>query len=90
MSNYDNDLRGALFRNDRKEKDSHPDYKGQCEIEGVEYWVSAWIKQSKAGAKFMSLSFEQKDKPKPAPKSRPKDERYQAGMPDDDLDPLPF
>jgi hypothetical protein len=68
---FDNDLRGVLFKNDRKEKDTHPDYKGQCEISGCEFWLSAWIKEGKKG-KFMSLSFTAKDdKPikKPIPKS---------------------
>jgi uncharacterized protein (DUF736 family) len=67
MSDYDDNLRGALFKNDRKEKDTHPDYKGQCEIDGTEYWISAWIKESKAGKKFMSLSFEDKDAPRKSP-----------------------
>ncbi len=88
MSDYDNNLRGALFKNDRKEKDTHPDYKGSCEIDGTEFWVSAWIKQSKAGAKFMSLSFEAKEK-KPPARQRPKDEAWKAGA-NDDFDSPPF
>jgi hypothetical protein len=57
---FDNNLRGVLFKNDRKEKDSHPDYKGSCEIDGTEYWLSAWIKEGQKG-KFMSLSFTEKE-----------------------------
>lgn len=65
---FDNNLRGVLFKNDRKETDSHPDYKGQCEIEGVEFWLSAWIKESPQKGKYMSLSFQAKDaQKKPAP-----------------------
>ena len=60
MSDYDNNLRGVLFRNDRNDRDKHPDYKGSAEIDGVEYWLSAWIKAGKSG-KFMSLSFKEKD-----------------------------
>ena len=30
-------------------------------IDGVEYWVSAWVKESKAGNKFFSLSFKPKN-----------------------------
>jgi len=61
MSDYDNTNRGALFRNDRKEKDTHPDHQGQINVEGVEYWLSAWVKTSKKGQKFFSLSVKPKE-----------------------------
>jgi Protein of unknown function (DUF1194) len=35
---------GALFKNDKKEKPSHPDYRGDAMIKGRKFWVSAWIK----------------------------------------------
>ena len=50
--------RGALFKNEQKEKPSHPDYKGDVTIRGRKFWISAWIKTSeKPGKKFMSLAF---------------------------------
>ena len=58
---YDNNNTGAIFKNDRKETDRHPDYNGSCEINGVEMWMSAWIKTSKNGKKFMSFSFNPKE-----------------------------
>ncbi|RLA00261.1 MAG: hypothetical protein DRQ47_09740 [Gammaproteobacteria bacterium] len=59
---YDNELKGVLFRNDRKTKESQPDYRGNCEIKGDEYWVSGWIKTPRAGGdKFMSLAFTKKE-----------------------------
>jgi hypothetical protein len=57
---YDNS--GILFKNDDKETEKHPDYKGNMTINGVEYWLSAWIKQGKK-AKFMSLSVKAKNAP---------------------------
>jgi uncharacterized protein (DUF736 family) len=55
---YDNNLRGVLFKNERKTAQNHPDYTGNCEIEGKEYWISAWIKQGRnSGKNFMSLAF---------------------------------
>ena len=60
MSNYDNTNRGVLFKNDRKEKDTHPDYKGSINADGVEYWLSAWMKEGEKG-KFMSFSLTPKE-----------------------------
>lgn len=82
---YDNELKGIISKNDRKEKDSHPDIKGQCQIGGVEYWVSGWQKERKDGSgKFYSLTFKAKDEasaPKPAAK-----QEFAADIDDD----LPF
>jgi uncharacterized protein (DUF736 family) len=57
---YDNTNRGALFKNDKKESDRHPDYRGSINIDGKEFWLDAWLKTSKAGKKFMSLSVKPK------------------------------
>lgn len=54
---YDNSNSGVLFKNDRKEQPNHPDYKGNAEVDGAEYWLSAWIKEDKNGKKYMSLAF---------------------------------
>jgi uncharacterized protein (DUF736 family) len=59
---YDNTNRGSLFKNDRKETDKHPNYKGSLNVAGTDYWISAWIKKSKEGSTFMSLSVEEKGK----------------------------
>ena len=66
---YDNTNSGTLFKNDRKESEKHPDYTGKINVDGTDYWLSAWIKTGKSG-KFMSLAVKPKDE-KPAAKSKP-------------------
>jgi len=61
------DNSGSIFKNDRKEKDTHPDGKGSCVIDGVEYWVSSWNKTSAKGVQFRSLSFQRKEQPASIP-----------------------
>jgi len=64
---YDNTNRGVLFKNDRKESDRHPEYKGSINVNGEEFWLSSWVKDGKNG-KFMSLSVTPKnDRPAAAP-----------------------
>lgn len=60
MAEYDNNLTGVLFKNDKGENEKRPDYKGSAEIEGVQYWVSAWIRDGAKG-KFMSMKYERKE-----------------------------
>jgi uncharacterized protein (DUF736 family) len=81
---YNNELRGSLFKNDRKEKDTHPDYTGSCQIDNTEYYVNAWVKTSKSGQKYFSMSYKAKDvQPQPSAPNVP------ANMNDVD-DDLPF
>lgn len=67
MSKFEQrDLSGSLFKNEDKQSDNHPDYKGDCIIDGQSMWVSAWIKTAQSGRKYMSLAF----KPKQAPQAQ--------------------
>ncbi len=59
---YDNTNRGSIWKNDDKESDKHPDFKGSLNVEGVEYWVSAWKRKPDASAKAPALSFSIKPK----------------------------
>ena len=58
---YDNTNRGSLFKNDRKEKETHPDLKGSININGQEFWLSGWSKVTSKGDKMLSLSVTPKE-----------------------------
>jgi hypothetical protein len=75
---------GSLFGNDKKEKETQPDWKGSALIGGVEYWLSGWGKEGRLG-----LKFERKDEKKP--ESKPVDKSYQEPIRDIiDEDSIPF
>jgi hypothetical protein len=81
MTQYDNTNRGMLTRNDKQGNESRPDYRGSINVAGVEYWLSAWIREGREGTKlegqkYMSLSVQPKDAqpayaPAPAPVAAP-------------------
>ena len=50
------DNSGALFTNNKREKETHPHYQGKATINGTEFYVSSWVKEGKTG-KYLSLSF---------------------------------
>lgn len=61
MEKYDNTNSGAMFKNNRKEKETHPDIGGVLNVEGKDYYINAWKKTSKAGDPFYSLSVKLKE-----------------------------
>jgi hypothetical protein len=78
---YDNTNRGAIFVNDRKQRENQPDRTGTLNVEGTEYFISGWLKKDRNGNSFMSLSVTKKEQ-------QPEQQR-----PVDDIDPneeVPF
>lgn len=47
---------GSLFKNDKKQTEKQPDYNGTIKVDGKEYKLAAWIKESKSGMKYFSIS----------------------------------
>ena len=90
MPEYDNTNRGSVWINDKKLSDKHPDLNGSLNVDGVEYWVSAWKRKEGANPKAPVLSFSIKRKdevkkaaPEPQYESKP-------GNPEEYFDDLPF
>lgn len=70
MSNFDNTNTGIIGKNNRKEKDSHPDITGSINVEGTEFFLNGWLKERKDGSgKFYSLTVKRKEAA-PAPKAQ--------------------
>jgi len=89
MTEYDNTNRGALFKNTRREKESHPEYNGSINVDGHDYWISGWVKDGRSG-KFFSLSVKRKDGTADRPAQEFKAEAKRV-FPDADLsDDVPF
>jgi hypothetical protein len=67
---YDNTNRGAIWPNDDKKTDKHPDYTGQINIEGQDYWLSGWKRapDAKAGSPVVSFRVNRKEQRTEAPK----------------------
>ena len=71
MAEYNNTNTGALFKNNRRTSPTQPEWNGSANIEGVEYWINAWVKESKKdGSKFFSISYRPKDAPAATPPRR--------------------
>lgn len=88
MTTHDNTNRGALFKNHDKQQDNHADYRGNINVGGKEFWLDAWLKTSKAGKKYMSLSVKPKlQSDRASPPTGGKNDPRQAT--DDDFE-IPF
>lgn len=86
---YDSTNRGALFRNNDRQSDSHPEYRGTINVNGVEFWLSAWIKESPKAGRYFSLSVKAKDARGDRQAQRREPQREQSAAPEFD-DDIPF
>ena len=78
MKDYDNTNRGALFKNERRKTDKHPDYTGEIDVQGVAYRLAGWVRESKQGKKFLSLAI------------TPLDDQPRRAEPKHEEDEIPF
>ena len=80
---FDNEMTGILGRNERRERDTQPEFTGNATIGGVDYWIDAWVQERKdgSGRKFFKLKFKAKDQP--ASGAGPRPGAQAPGGPDD-------
>lgn len=54
---YDNTNRGSIWPNKKKEKDTHADFTGSINVDGVEYWLNGWRRKEGAKPDSPSMTF---------------------------------
>ncbi len=81
---YDNTNTGAIFINNKKTTDKHPDRSGSLNVEGKDYWIKGWINTNKDGEPYLKVSVSPKEQDAPAkPQAR-------KAIPMDDDGSIPF
>lgn len=88
----------SIFRNEYKKKETQPDYRGSALIDGMEFQVSLWTKNSTKGEFFagrIEIKLDEimpkpvvRVEPKPAERVMPEPADYETPVVDDDQ--LPF
>jgi len=56
---------GAIFKNVKKEKETHPDYRGTINVDGVEKEIALWVRTSQKGMQYMSAMISEPYKAEP-------------------------
>lgn len=56
MTERDNS--GALFVNENRQNDRQPTHRGEAVVDGQQYCIAGWTRESKNGRHYLSLSFE--------------------------------
>lgn len=52
---------GTLFKNHKKENEKQPTHTGTINIEGVEYYLNAWVNETKKGEKYFAIKVKPKE-----------------------------
>ena len=66
---FDKMNRGTLRKNEKKAEDWHPDYRGDVNVEGTDYWLDATLKQWPDGTRYMAVKVRRKEPRSDAPRS---------------------
>ena len=87
----DNTNKGAIWPNDKKGNEKWPDFEGSLNVNGQEFYVSAWKRKEGANPKAPSLTFSIKEKDR-MPDKQPRDYPEKPTMEPvaDGFDDIPF
>lgn len=75
---------GAIFKNDKKTAENQPDYRGKMMVDGKEWEISLWVRESQAsGLKYFSAAIKEPyvKTEQSAPVQTPKQDESDDGMP---------
>jgi hypothetical protein len=69
---FDNTNSGMMARNENRKSDKHPEFTGSINVNGVDYWLSAWVNEGKPGGKlegkkYFSIKLNPKEQRAPTP-----------------------
>ena len=78
MSQYNDDMKGAIWKNEKRETDRHPHFTGSATVAGVDYWVSAWKRDPDGNPKAPALRFDFRPKDEQRQSPARQSERFQA------------
>jgi hypothetical protein len=79
------ELSGVLSRNRKRESNKQPEFKGSATIDGVAYWISAWVREGDDG-RFFSLAFSPKEQRSAAPAGvHGPGQGHRCGVPDEEI-----
>jgi len=71
MSNYDNTNSGAIWPNKNRKTDKHPTHTGSINVEGVEYWINAWVGDKTKNQPSLSFKIQPKEGKAPVQPTAP-------------------
>ena len=87
---YDDEMRFALFVNDKAGNDKRPDRRGFAQVAGVRYKLSGWLKTDKKGDKYLSGTIEPERERQAAQSTEPPSTLPGGAIPDDAAGDVPF
>lgn len=90
VTSYDDADRGAIWKNERKQRSEQPDFTDNAIIDGVDWWVSGWKREPGANPALPALRLAFRRKQPVAESPPPTAHAPQAPPPADFDDDIPF